>query len=275
MKEVFISYGSKDQTYAEMVCNVLERNGFDCWIAHRDIPGGSNYTKEIPVAIRNCTVFVLILSKYAQASPWVLKELDAAVNCGKVVLPFMLEDFVLNDEFNFLLTGAQRYAAYQKKAEAMEALISRLRGILGVESPINTQEHEEHEHSEEQLTDHVKEHTDDLLCPVCEGTDLKHLPRRILYRGIREWLTLLWIPLMMLISDILAVLVWVIFLGDFDLEALSILMLCGLIGGFFWGRAITRKAIRFMHFQRKVSCSTYRCNRCRKVFRHEAPLKIE
>ena len=30
----------------------------------------------------------------------------------------MVEDCTLNDEFNFLLTGAQRYAAYQKKAEA-------------------------------------------------------------------------------------------------------------------------------------------------------------
>ena len=130
MKEIFISYSSVDLVNAETVRNVLEKNGFSCWMAPRDIPGGSNYTKEIPIAIRNCKVFVLILSKNAQTSHWVLKELDSAVNCGKVILPFMLEDCVLNDEFNFLLTGAQRYAAYQKKAEAMETLISRIRGII-------------------------------------------------------------------------------------------------------------------------------------------------
>ena len=130
MKEVFISYSTVDLASAETVRNVLESNGLSCWMAPRDIPGGSNYTREIPIAIRNCKVFVLILSKNAQGSQWVLKELDSAVNCGKVILPFMLEDCILNDEFNFLLTGAQRYAAYQKKAEAMETLISRIHGSL-------------------------------------------------------------------------------------------------------------------------------------------------
>ena len=107
MKEIFISYSSNDLPQAETVRNVLEKNGLSCWMAPRDIPGGSNYTKEIPIAIRNCKIFVLILSKSAQNSHWVLKELDSAVNCGKVILPFMLEDCALNDEFNFLLTGAQ------------------------------------------------------------------------------------------------------------------------------------------------------------------------
>jgi len=100
MKEVFISYSSIDASQAETVRNVLEKNGFSCWMAPRDIPGGSNYTKEIPIAIRNCKVFVLVLSKNAQSSHWVLKELDSAVNCGKTILPFMLEDCELNDEFN-------------------------------------------------------------------------------------------------------------------------------------------------------------------------------
>ena len=101
MKEIFISYSSNDLLQAETVRNVLEKNGLSCWMAPRDIPGGSNYTKEIPIAIRNCKIFVLILSKSAQSSHWVLKELDSAVNCGKVILPFMLEDCALNDEFNF------------------------------------------------------------------------------------------------------------------------------------------------------------------------------
>ena len=134
MKEIFISYSTIDTTQAETVRNVLEKNGISCWMAPRDIPGGSNYTKEIPIAIRNCKIFVLILSKNAQSSHWVLKELDSAVNCGKVILPFMLEDCLLNDEFNFLLTGAQRYAAYQKKAEVMENFILRIKGILTLPS---------------------------------------------------------------------------------------------------------------------------------------------
>ena len=111
MHTVFISYSTKDTAQAETVRNVLESNAIPCWMAPRDIPGGSNYTKEIPIAIRGCQVFVLILSENSQNSHWVLKELDAAVNAGKVILPFMLEDCQLNGECNFLLTGAQRYSA--------------------------------------------------------------------------------------------------------------------------------------------------------------------
>ena len=75
MKEVFISYSTVDAVQAETVRNVLEKNGLSCWMAPRDIPGGSNYTKEIPIAIRNCKVFVLILCDgFDNASIWNTKE---------------------------------------------------------------------------------------------------------------------------------------------------------------------------------------------------------
>ena len=134
MRQVFISYSTKDQLQAEAVRNVIEQNGISCWMAPRDIPGGSNYTKEIPIAIRDCQAFVLMLSQNAQTSPWVLKELDRAVNEGKTILPFQLEDITLNDEFNFLLTGAQRYDAYQKKSEALQLLIARIKAIINTDS---------------------------------------------------------------------------------------------------------------------------------------------
>lgn len=68
MHDVFISYSSKEMTTADTVRSILEKNGIVCWMAPRDIPGGSNYTKEIPVAIRSCQVFVLVLSANAQSS---------------------------------------------------------------------------------------------------------------------------------------------------------------------------------------------------------------
>lgn len=110
--------------------NVLEQNGTTCWMAPESIPGGSNYTKEIPIAIRECQAFVLMLTGNAQNSHWGLKELDRAVNGGKIILPFQLEDVPLSDEFNFLLTGAQRYDAYQKKTEALKLLVSRIKAIV-------------------------------------------------------------------------------------------------------------------------------------------------
>lgn len=131
MHDVFISYSTKDMPQAETVRDILEKNGIPCWMAPRDIPGGSNYAKEIPQAIRSCQVFLLILSENAQASNWVVKELDNAVNCCKIIIPLMLEDCPLNDEFNFLLTGAQRYAAYRKSAEVLSTLVERIKAVTG------------------------------------------------------------------------------------------------------------------------------------------------
>ena len=131
MHDIFISYSSIELESAEAVRNVLENNQIPCWMAPRDIPVGSNYAKEIPSAIRNCKVFLLMLSQKAQQSMWVQKELDMAIGSGKIIIPFVLEDCSLTDEFNFLLTGVQRYDAYKKKVDAMESLVGRIYAITG------------------------------------------------------------------------------------------------------------------------------------------------
>ena len=122
MSDVFISYKTEDEAQARWVRDTLETNGISCWMAPGSIPGGSSYAAEIPAAIRGCRAFVLVLSQQTQASRWVPRELDQAINCGKVVLPFMLEDCALRDDFNFYLTNVQRYNAYENKAAAMEKL---------------------------------------------------------------------------------------------------------------------------------------------------------
>ncbi len=129
-KDVFISYKSEEYDEAEWVRSTLENNGVSCWMAPACIPGGSSYATEIPQAIRNCKVFVLILSEKSQLSKWVPRELDQAINESKIVLPFMLEDCALKDDFNFYLTNVQRYAAYKNKSEAFEKMLIRIKAVI-------------------------------------------------------------------------------------------------------------------------------------------------
>lgn len=279
MKEVFISYSTVDTVNAETVRNVLEKNGLSCWMAPRDIPGGSNYTKEIPIAIRNCKVFVLILSKNAQTSQWVLKELDSAVNCGKVILPFMLEDCILNDEFNFLLTGAQRYAAYQKKAEAMETLISRIRGIL--DAPTNTSSSTEEFQVQPEpvvIEDKINVKTQpqttpvylgETVCPACGGSEATRLPRKVKRNGFSELLTMLWIPIFAIIGAFVLFLVWFFFLPYEMFELSFILMGIGIVGGAIWGNHVSKSLVRRKRIRRHLPNTCYRCNSCSKVFLSE------
>lgn len=128
MHDVFISYSTRDREQALAIRSHLRENGISCWMAPESIPPGSNYTKEIPVAIRTCRVFLLILSENAQSSPWVLRELDGAVNNGKHILPYLLDDAPMEDEFQFLLTGCQWQLSWQENA--LEGLVERIRGLL-------------------------------------------------------------------------------------------------------------------------------------------------
>lgn len=278
MKEVFISYSSVDTVSAETVRNVLEKNGLSCWMAPRDIPGGSNYTKEIPGAIRNCKAFVLILSENAQSSHWVLKELDSAVNCGKVILPFMVEDCTLNDEFNFLLTGAQRYAAYQKKAEALEVLIGRIRSILdtSVSDPVAEQAQPQEQPPEQKSAERKEPQPKktptvfftEAVCPACGGADLKPLPKRVKRQGIKELLTLLYIPVLGIVCSLVVLVLSAVLL---PYELIGIFSFAGLVGGCVWGSWISKKAVRRSRVRQRIRSTCYRCKSCDKVFRYDEP----
>lgn len=276
MKEVFISYSTIDSASAETVRNVLEKNGLSCWMAPRDIPGGSNYTKEIPIAIRNCKVFVLILSENAQSSHWVLKELDSAVNSGKVILPFMLEDCILNDEFNFLLTGAQRYSAYQKKAEAMETLIGRIRGILDAPVP-QTSEADTLPTREPVTQKPVKKsesvYFGEAVCSACGGSDLKPLPKRVLRQGPKELATMLLAPLFGFICCVVVFFLFALFMPYNAVESMPLVLLLGFVGGCVWGDFISKNIVKRNRIRQRLSCKCYRCNSCKKVFLHQEDAK--
>ena len=131
-KKVFISYKSDEFSEAAWVMNKLEENGVSCWMAPMCITGGASYASEIPAAISACEVFVLILSKSAQESKWVPRELDQAINANKTIMPFMIENCPLKDDFSFYLSNVQRYFAYEDKEGTMIKMLSDIKEILGM-----------------------------------------------------------------------------------------------------------------------------------------------
>lgn len=280
MKEIFISYSTIDTTQAETVRNILENNGFSCWMAPRDIPGGSNYTKEIPIAIRNCKVFLLVLSTHSQSSHWVLKELDAAVNNAKVILPFMVEEFDLNDEFNFLLSGTQRYTAYQKKADAIESLINRVRAIVDADRrPEETTQDEIPQENQKQPTPAPAApapakpifQLEDASCPACHCADLKPLPHKFKLAGGSE-IIFKFIPALMGVAGFI---LGALILGFLPLSS----------GGMFWGLVVfvvlgvvignrmAAKKVNNHRLRKGTQVTCYRCNRCKKVFNYTKNLE--
>lgn len=127
---VFISYSTQNSNIAEQTKSILESNNISCWMAPQSIPAGSDYGTEIPKAISECSVFLLILSKESQISNWVPKEVGLAIGKSKIVVPFQIDNAVISDSFDFYLTNNQRIIACNRLTEAYQELVSRLKELL-------------------------------------------------------------------------------------------------------------------------------------------------
>ncbi len=136
LPKIFISYKSEEYYYADKVRYALEQSGISCWMAPDSIPGGASYATEIPRAINQCKAFVLILTDKSQNSKWVPRELDRAINAGKVILPFMPEKMKLNDDITFYLTNVQMYMAYDDWDRELSRLIKDAGDVVGIKPKI-------------------------------------------------------------------------------------------------------------------------------------------
>lgn len=125
-RHVFISYSSKDVGYVMQLANAMDVNNIAYWRAPDKIPAGSNYAKEIPKAIRECDLFLLIYSSNAQESIWVEKEVDTAVCCKKPILPIRIDDSDFNELFKFYLNNVQMV-----QAEIISNKIINLTELIG------------------------------------------------------------------------------------------------------------------------------------------------
>lgn len=272
MHDVFISYSTVDSRLAHDIQSYLERNGILCWIAPRDIPSGSNYTKEIPAAIRGCKVFLLLLTKNAQQSHWVLKELDSAVNERKVIIPMVLDDTPLSDEFGFLLSGAQRHPACPFSVEVLESLRGRIHSIISPEA-------EDKKDKEKTEWIPVTAFIDGkapkaVRCPACGSSDVTERPKKIRRHG-DEWLTIILVIFGASISFFLGIgLVSVILysIPDFGFGSgfysilLFLTIVLSLWGGGWLGDRAGKEIIRRRRVRQHITVQEFRCNACAKKF---------
>ena len=132
--DVFISYKSDEEEYAKRVRNVLEQNGISCWMAPDSIPVGSNYMKQIPQAIENCKAMIVLVSEKSQHSTWVKNEFSQAISKEKLVIPYVIQDCSLEDEFAFSMSTMQQVFAWKDEESALQRVVKDIREVLGQDS---------------------------------------------------------------------------------------------------------------------------------------------
>jgi TIR domain len=102
---VFICHSSKDKLVADAACAALEARRIPCWIAPRDVLGGTEYMEELDEALANSQIVLLIFSQKANDSPQVRREIERSVSYEKIILPFRIEDALPTRAMKFALSN--------------------------------------------------------------------------------------------------------------------------------------------------------------------------
>lgn len=144
---IFISHSSTDAFSAMEICNLLERNGIECFIAPRNIRSGREYAEEIVNGIDDSSAMILLMSEAANASPHVLREVERAVSKNIPVLVYKLESVELSKSLEYFLMTHQwinekKHGDYSDILKAVEDL-EKKKSAAGVWKAAQTQRAEE------------------------------------------------------------------------------------------------------------------------------------
>jgi len=125
--DVFISYSTVNTEEAEMVCYELEKIGYRCWYAPRDILPSQAYPEQIIHGIKSAKYFVLLHSKDSTVSKYVVREVTKALSLGKIIIPILLDSSKLSENMEFILETCQWIDASQSN---FEIKINELKDVL-------------------------------------------------------------------------------------------------------------------------------------------------
>jgi GTPase SAR1 family protein len=89
--KVFISYSHQDETFVKKLAGDLVTQDMKVWWDFHSLKGGQDWQKEIEKAIKQCDVFLIVLTPDAVNSEWVGNELTYASTAQKTIIPLYLK----------------------------------------------------------------------------------------------------------------------------------------------------------------------------------------
>jgi len=95
----FISYSSKDQSFAERLYADLESKGVRCWFATEDLKIGEKFCHRIDESIMLYDKLLVVLSQHSVESEWVEREVMAALEKEREQQKLVLFPITLDEVF--------------------------------------------------------------------------------------------------------------------------------------------------------------------------------
>lgn len=144
MSQIFISYSSEDEKYAERLYYHLKATGYSVWFAPENIGAGADFAKEIGEALgvnglsedelldRRMNVYgtsqviVLLLSGNSMRSQWVKREVKLAIKQKKRLMVLRLDNERLTSDFEYMLIDVQIIDAYHLSDRAVRQMDTEL-----------------------------------------------------------------------------------------------------------------------------------------------------
>ncbi len=130
---IFISKASADMGLPNnkiaLLLHELESRGISCWLSENGIKAGEDYNTILPMAIRNCTLFLLFISPVSVKSSEVVSEIATAKEHKKNIIPVQIEPFDLFKEFtnwSFMLKQYQKIDLFTSKQDDIKALADQI-----------------------------------------------------------------------------------------------------------------------------------------------------
>jgi len=129
-QHVFISYCRANQDYANRLCSWLNGHGVRTWIDQR-IARGTKWEPEIYAQLDIASALIVLISKAAQRSTWVEREVAHALHNGIPIYPLLLE-------VNGMLSSVAHLQLDNVSSGSMPSiqLCQRLPGFLVTESDL-------------------------------------------------------------------------------------------------------------------------------------------
>ena len=112
---VFISYATQNRARAKRFAKALKEENISYWMGPESVRKGKDFAEEIVWAIKTCEYFVLLLSRDAEKSAHVRKEIEFAIKYHKKIIPVKLYRYSIGEVFYYLLTDIQIEDSFNSK----------------------------------------------------------------------------------------------------------------------------------------------------------------
>lgn len=90
--EIFVSYSTSDLESVEALRDLLKNSSIKVFVAEHSLVPGEHLSLTLTSAIRRCDLFLVLWSRNAKNSEWVMQEIGQAKALDKKILPLVLDE---------------------------------------------------------------------------------------------------------------------------------------------------------------------------------------